>query len=86
LTHNITPLLSDLARRTGNLNGYYRNASAITNLDFYRAADLLHYHIVHEEFLSVRDWVEIAADKPLCLTWHDPYMLSGQCIRWLQRF
>ncbi|WP_423391151.1 glycosyltransferase [Burkholderia sp. LMG 32019] len=80
LTRNMTPLLSKLGRRTGNLNGYYRNASSITNLDFYREADLLHFHIVHEEFLSVRDWVEIAADKPLVWTWHDPYMLSGHCI------
>lgn len=80
LTHNMTPWLAKLGRRTGNLNGFYRNASAFTSLDFYRAADLLHFHIVHEEYLSVHDWVEIAAKKPLVWTWHDPYMLSGHCI------
>lgn len=80
LTRNVTPWLAKLGRRTGNINGYYRNASAITGLDFYKSADLLHFHIVHEEYLSVRDWVKIAAGRPLVWTWHDPYMLSGHCI------
>jgi glycosyltransferase involved in cell wall biosynthesis len=80
LTRKLTPWIAKLGRITGNLNGYYRNAEAITGLEFYRAADLLHYHIVHEEYLSVRDWIQIAADKPLVWTWHDPYMLSGHCI------
>ena len=80
MTRNLTPWLSWLGRRTGNLNGYYRNAEAFTELEFYRAADLLHFHIVHEEYLSIRDWIKIAADKPLVWTWHDPYMLSGHCI------
>jgi len=80
MTRNLTPWLSWLGRTTGNLNGLYRNAEAFTGLEFYRAADLLHFHIVHEEYLSIRDWIEIAADKPLVWTWHDPYMLSGHCI------
>ena len=80
LTHSLTPWMAKLGRRTGNVNGLYRNACAITGLEFYRAADLLHFHIVHEEYLSVDDWVKIAARKPLVWTWHDPYMLSGHCI------
>jgi glycosyltransferase involved in cell wall biosynthesis len=80
VTRNITPWLAKLGRATGNVNGYYRNSGAITQLDFYRRADLLHFHIVHEEYLSVGDWVRIGGSKPLVWTWHDPYMLSGHCI------
>ena len=80
LTRNLTQSLSRLGRSTGNINGYYRNAAAITDLDFYRSSDLLHFQIVHEEYLSIQDWIKIAANKPLVWTWHDPYMLSGHCI------
>lgn len=80
LTKGITPLLGKLGRMTGNVNGRYQNAEAITRLGFYKEADLLHYHIVHEEYLSIRDWIKIAGAKPLVWTWHDPYMLSGHCI------
>lgn len=75
-----TPKLAQWGRKTGNVNGYYRNASSITELDFYKQAQLLHFHIVHDEFLSLRDWLKIADHKPLVWTWHDPYMLTGHCV------
>ena len=77
---SVTPLLARLGRKTGNINGYYRNANAFINSPFYQEADLLHYHIVHDEFLSVHDWLTIAKNKPVVWTWHDPYMLHGHCI------
>lgn len=75
-----TRVLAKLGRYTGNINGYYRNSAAITGLPFYQQADVLHFHIVHEEYLSVQDWVRIASGKPVVWTWHDPYMLNGHCI------
>ena len=76
----LVPFFTKLGRKTGNLNGFYRNASAFTKLSFYQEADLLHYHIVHDEYLSVHDWLQIAKNKPVVWTWHDPYMLNGHCI------
>lgn len=76
----VTKALAKLGRYTGNVNGYYRNAGSITGLPFYRQADLLHFHIVHEEYLSIRDWMKISSGKPVVWTWHDPYMLNGHCI------
>ena len=76
----LTPFLAQLGRKTGNINGYYRNANAFKNMPFYQEADLLHYHIVHDEFLSIRDWLNISKSKPVVWTWHDPYMLHGHCI------
>lgn len=79
-SRRLTRALAKLGRYSGNINGYYRNAGAITALPFHQQADLLHFHIVHEEYLSVHDWVRIAAGKPVVWTWHDPYMLNGHCI------
>ena len=75
-----TRILAKVGRYTGNINGYYRNSAAITDLPFYQQADVLHFHIVHEEYLSVQDWLRIASGKPVVWTWHDPYMLNGHCI------
>jgi glycosyltransferase involved in cell wall biosynthesis len=76
----VTKALARIGRYSGNINGYYRNADAIRELPFYEQADLLHFHIVHEEYLSVKDWLRLANKKPVVWTWHDPYMLSGHCI------
>ena len=76
----LTKFLGKLGRYTGNINGLYRNSSAFTRLPFYKESDLLHFHIVHEEYLSVKDWLKLADGKPVVWTWHDPYMLSGHCI------
>jgi glycosyltransferase involved in cell wall biosynthesis len=75
-----TRALAKLGRYTGNINGYHRNSGAFTGLPFHQQADLLHFHIVHEEYLSVQDWLRIAAGKPVVWTWHDPFMLNGHCI------
>lgn len=75
-----TRALAKLGRYTGNINGWHRNSGAITRLPFYQQADVLHFHIVHEEYLSVKDWLRIAGGKPVVWTWHDPYMLNGHCI------
>jgi glycosyltransferase involved in cell wall biosynthesis len=72
--------LAKLGRYTGNINGYHRNAGAFTALPFHQQADVLHFHIVHEEYLSAQDWLRIAAGKPVVWTWHDPFMLNGHCI------
>jgi glycosyltransferase involved in cell wall biosynthesis len=77
---SLTPFLAKLGRKTGNINGYYRNANAFIDQPFYQEADLLHFHIVHDAFLSIHDWLKIAKNKPVVWTWHDPYMLHGHCI------
>lgn len=80
LNRYVTKALAKVGRYTGNINGYYANANAIKSLSFYEEADLLHFHIVHEEYLSINDWKSLAKNKPVVWTWHDPYMLNGHCI------
>lgn len=75
-----TNAIAKLGRYTGNLNGYHSNSSAIKQLPYYQQSNLIHFHIVHEEFLSVKDWLNLAEDKPVVWTWHDPFMMNGHCI------
>lgn len=69
-----------LEYRTGHMDLFYRNAGAIMSLPAYNSADLLHYHIVHEKWLSSYDWRRLSRSKPVVWTWHDPYFLTGHCI------
>ncbi len=80
LNRSVTSLLARIGRISGNVNGYYANASAFMRLPFYVEADLLHFHIVHEDYLSPADWIRLAGEKPVVWTWHDPYMMNGHCI------
>ncbi len=70
----------EVARAQGNINGYFQNAETITSLPDYQAADVLHFHIMHEKWLSLRDWKLLARDKAVVWTWHDPYMVTGHCL------
>lgn len=65
---------------SGNLNAFYRNSKLITETELYQDSDVLHLHIMHENYLSLNDWASICSKKPVVWTWHDPYMLSGHCI------
>jgi glycosyltransferase involved in cell wall biosynthesis len=76
----VTKVLAKLGRIFGRINGYHSNAWLFTKHLFYKEADLLHFHIMHEEFLSVNDWIRLAKNKPVVWTWHDPFMLTGHCI------
>lgn len=80
LNHFVTRALGRASRFTGDLNGFYRNAKHIAALEFFKRADLLHFHIVHEKWLSIHDWLKLAEQKPVVWTWHDPYMMTGHCI------
>ena len=68
------------SRLTGNVDGYYRNAKYFMEMEVFKKADLLHFHVVHEDFLSLHDWIKLTREKPVVWTWHDPYPMHGHCI------
>jgi glycosyltransferase involved in cell wall biosynthesis len=76
----VTRVLAKLGRLTGHINGYHINSMFFTKHRFHREADLLHFHIMHEEFLTTGDWIRLSKNKPVIWTWHDPFMLTGHCI------
>jgi glycosyltransferase involved in cell wall biosynthesis len=80
LGRKLSQLAVQLEYKTGHMDRYYRNSGAVRKVPTYAGADLLHYHLVHDQWLSAADWVRIAADKPVVWTWHDPYMMTGHCI------
>ena len=82
--NKVNSLLTDYQKKvswfTGDINGYYRNANFFKGMEAYKQADLLHLHVIHEHFLSLKDWMSLCKDKPVVWTWHDPYPMHGHCI------
>lgn len=46
----------------------------------YQAADVVHYHLVHNNMISLADLPVLFAEKPSVWTIHDPWILTGHCI------
>lgn len=46
----------------------------------FREADLVHYHIIHDGFLSLSALPFLSRLKPSVWTWHDPWPMTGHCI------
>jgi glycosyltransferase involved in cell wall biosynthesis len=46
----------------------------------FRAADLVHYQIIHDGFFSILALPWLSRRKPSVWTWHDPWFMTGHCI------
>jgi glycosyltransferase involved in cell wall biosynthesis len=47
---------------------------------WFRWADVIHYHIVHDQWFSLDAMPFLTDRKPTVWTWHDPWMMTGHCI------
>jgi glycosyltransferase involved in cell wall biosynthesis len=46
----------------------------------FRAADVVHYQIVHDGYFSIYAMPWLTWLKPSVWTWHDPWFMTGHCI------
>lgn len=46
----------------------------------FRAADLVHYHIIHDGYFSLAALPVLTRAKPSVWTFHDPWPMTGHCI------
>ncbi len=58
----------------------YRNALQMMKMPEFQEADLLHLHIIHSGFFSMRHLPKITNLKPTVWTLHDPWAMTGRCI------
>ena len=48
--------------------------------DCFNNADIVHYHILHNNMISLLDLPELINKKPSVWTIHDPWMITGNCV------
>ncbi len=58
----------------------YRNALQMIKMPEFQEADLIHLHIIHSGFFSIRHLPRITSLKPTVWTLHDPWAMTGRCI------
>lgn len=46
----------------------------------YRDADVIHFHMYHNTKLSLYSLIDIAREKRVVLTLHDPWFVTGRCV------
>ena len=46
----------------------------------FKDADIVHYHLIHNNLFSIFDFPRLARLKPSVWTIHDPWCLTGHCV------
>lgn len=68
----------------------YPFAKKLEKMKEFQDADIAHFHLIFNQFLSLYDLVDIFNSKPTVLSIHDPWFLTGHCIypveckKWLE--
>ncbi len=52
----------------------------LMNLEVVKEADILHFHILHNDFVSLLDYPMLFTGKHIVWTVHDPWIFTGGCI------
>lgn len=47
---------------------------------YYKKADIVHYHQIHNSRLSLPELFEEFKNKPSIISLHDPWMMTGRCV------
>ena len=46
----------------------------------FNSSDIIHYHLIHNYFLSIADLKKLTIKKKSVWTIHDPWLITGHCI------
>lgn len=83
---NYNELLNEYKLLEGELNilSVHNVISLTTNIlrnnDFFKEADIVHYHLVDNTKLSLCQLAELCSLKPSVITLHDPWWFTGRCV------
>ncbi len=61
-------------------NLLYPYGEEIFNSLEFKRADLIHYHILHNEMVSLLDYPRLMNEKKSVWTIHDPWIITGNCV------
>lgn len=76
--------LRNLEKRLGMSNLLEPFSERIIESKYFQEADIVHYHLIHNNILSLLDIKRIFELKQSVLTVHDPWIVGGHCIHPLQ--
>ena len=52
----------------------------LMQLPRFQQAELVHYHLIHNNILALPDFPALTLEKPTVWSWHDPWAVTGHCV------
>lgn len=79
-THKVNKIVTKIEKKLSLQSTLYPHAREIVRQEQFQKADVVHLHIIHSGYMSVRSLPWLSKKKPLIWTLHDPWALTGHCI------
>lgn len=76
----IHDIYETLEREQSIHNVFSITSPALFNLQEYKDADIIHFHLVHNTKLSLYSLIKAANEKKVIVSIHDPWFLTGRCV------
>ncbi len=58
----------------------YPYGELMKEMDAFKEADIVHYHLIFNHFMSMYSFRDLVQSKPTVWTLHDPWALTGHCV------
>ena len=76
----LTRLANKIEHSTSLQNIFYPQSFLLPFNSAFKTADLVHYHIIHNQFFSYLAFPLLSKLKPSVWSLHDPWAITGHCI------
>jgi len=76
----IRSLLNNLEHQLSMTNLLYPFGKMLMEDPIFKSSDIIHYHLIHNNFISILDFPNMIKEKPSIWTVHDPWLVTGHCI------
>ena len=76
----IRDILISLEQRLSMNSCLFPYSKNLLENDTFNSSDIIHYHLIHNNFLSIRDFKGLTVNKKSVWTIHDPWIVTGHCI------
>lgn len=73
-------MLKNMECCLGIANLIYPFGRKLSEQPLFKSADIVHYHLVHNSFISLLDFPRLARLVPSVWTVHDPWIVTGHCV------
>lgn len=72
--------LKNLEYQMGITNLLFPFGKALAEQPLFKSADIIHYHLIHNNLLSMLDFPHLTDLVPSVWTVHDPWTVTGHCV------
>lgn len=73
-------MLRNIEKNSSLTSMIYPYGKQISEMKAFLNADIVHYHLIHNYFLSLIDFQKMVSKKKSVWTVHDPWIISGHCV------